>query len=264
MNRSLYVGGVGMMTQMKSMDIVSNNIANVNTTGYKQDSVATRSFDEELMRRINDEDGTIENFGKNINPPKVGTVNLGLTIDEVYTKFANGGLQKTDGNFDLALDGDGFFAVQKLDANGEPTEMYTRDGSFTVDHENRLMTKDGYFVLGEDGPITISNGTVPVIDKDGAILENGTMADKIKIVTVENKDYLRKHGDNLYTVLDSEQLIESSAIVRQGYVEGSNVNAAREMVNMINISRLYEANQKVVTSSDALLGKAVNDIARRV
>ncbi len=275
MNRSLYIGGLGMMTQMKSMDVVSNNIANVNTTGYKQDSVATRSFDEEFLKRINDNNTNnnagaslnppfYPNLGKNINPPKIGNLNLGLTVDEVFTKFGNGGLQQTANNLDLALDGDGFFAVQKLDANGEATEMYTRDGSFTVDNLNRLMTKDGHFVLGQDGTITLSSNAPPIIDEDGAIIENGTVVDTIKIITVENKDYFRKFGENLYSTLDGAEIVQSNALVRQGYVESSNVNSAREMVNLINISRLYEANQKVVTTSDTLLGKAVNDIARRV
>ncbi len=262
MNRSLYTGGVGMITQMKSMDVISNNIANVNTTGYKADGVATRSFDEELMLRINDQK-TLGNFTPNMRPQQVGHMNMGVTIDENYTNFSNGGLQRTEGTLDLAIDGDGFFTVQKIDKNGEAVEMYTRDGSFTVDNENRLMTKDGYFVVGENGPITLGKG-VPVIDKDGAILEDGAVLDQIKVVTVENKDYLRKYGDNLYSKLDGIDTIKANAMVRQGYVESSNANPAKEMVNLINISRLYEANQKVVTTSDTLMGKAANDIARRV
>ncbi|MFV0441119.1 MAG: flagellar basal-body rod protein FlgF [Lachnospirales bacterium] len=259
MNRSLYTGAVGMMTQMKIMDVTSNNIANVNTTGYKTENVVTRSFDEELMIRIKDLD-IAEN---NLPFPNVGTVNLGVTVDEVYTDFSTGSFQTTDNPFDLAIDGDGFFEVLYTNDDGETQSFYTRDGSFTVNHLNQLTTKDGYLVSGENGPITIV-GSSPYIAEDGSVYDGNEIVDKISLVIFEDNGYLRQQGDNLYSTLEGATIANTNASVVQGMLENSNANAVKEMVNLINISRTYEANQKVVSTSDTLLGKAVNDIARKV
>ncbi len=260
MNRGLYTGAVGMMTQMKIMDVVSNNIANASTTGFKSDSVATRSFNEELLKRIKD----IDEFESNFPAPKVGTVNLGVTVDEVITDFSNGSFTSTSSPLDLALDGSGYFTVEFTDPNGNTSEKYTRDGSFTLDANNQLRTKDGYLVLGEDGPITLSGIGSPFIGEDGAVYDGNEIIAKLKLVDVEDNNYLQKHGENLYTLLEGGNLTESNASIVQGYLENSNVNSVKEMVNLINVSRVYEANSKVVKTTDELMGKAVNDIARKM
>lgn len=260
MNRSLYTGAVGMMTQMKIMDVVSNNIANASTTGFKSDAVATRSFDEELLKRINDLDEVEQRF----SPPTVGSVNLGVTVDEVITNFSNGSFQSTSSPLDLAIDGSGYFAVEFIDSNNNVSEKYTRDGSFTLDNENTLRTKDGYVVLGENGPITLSGVGTPFIGEDGSVYDGNEIVDQLKLVDVEDNNYLQKHGENLYTILEGGNIVESNATVVQGYLENSNVNSVKEMVNLINVSRVYEANSKVVKTTDEIMGKAVNDIARKM
>ncbi len=260
MNRGLYTGAVGMMTQMKIMDVVSNNIANVSTTGFKGNSVATRSFDEELLKRIND----LDDIEKSFPAPKVGTVNLGVTVDEVLTDYSNGSFTSTSSPLDLALDGSGFFAVEFPEPNGEVSEKYTRDGSFTLDANNQLRTKDGYLVLGEDGPITLTGVGSPFIGEDGSVYDGNEIIATLKLVDVENKDYLRQHGDNLFSVLEGGNITESNAKIVQGFLENSNVNSVKEMVNLINVSRVYEANSKVVKTTDDLMGKAVNEIARKM
>ncbi len=258
MNRGLYTAAVGMTTQMNKMDVVSNNIANVNTTGYKKDEVVTRSFDEEMMLRLyNDQDLYYEN--KNI-----GTMNMGVTVDNIYTDFSNGSFQTTGADLDFALNGDGFFVVETYDSNGNAFQNYTRDGRFKISEDSKLVTSEGYYVLDTNGQsIDVGEATTIGVNDRGQIFSNDEFLGQIAITSFEDNAFLKKEGENLYSEREGATKIASNAMVMQGYTEASNVNTVKEMVEMITLSRAYEANQKVISNYDTIMGKTASEVGRR-
>ncbi|WP_058486004.1 flagellar basal-body rod protein FlgF [Defluviitalea phaphyphila] len=251
MIRGLYTSAIGMTTQFKKMDVISNNLANVNTTGFKKDIVVTHSFPEELTKRINDRKG---DFPNNEN---IGRMSLGLYVDEIHTNYLQGSLKETNNSLDLAIQGEGFFVVETQDG----TEMYTRDGSFVLSPDGRLMTKEGNFVVGENGPIYLENGEIRV-DDYGNIYVEDELIDTLQIVEFENPETLRKVGDNLLERTEETTEKDVKSTILQGFLEASNVNVIREMVDMITATRIYEANQKAVQTHDETLSKAVNEVGK--
>jgi len=255
--RGLYAANLGMTVQMKRMDVVSNNIANVNTTAFKKDSVATQSFAEELMKRLDDPGTRL--YGHAVN---VGKFTSGVFVDTVFTNFSSGPMRITENALDLAIDGDGFFVVQVADNRGRVSEKYTRDGTFTLAGD-RLLTRDGARVVGADGsPVVIPEGFVS-IDNNGAVFADGEYVNTLKLVDFKDKSTLRSARDNMYVTTADSEFIEAKGLVVQGALEGSNVNSALEMVDMITINRAYEANQRAILTIDATLGRAVNDLANK-
>jgi flagellar basal-body rod protein FlgG len=247
-----------MTTQMKRMDIVANNIANANTTSFKRDRISIRSFTEELASRLNDKaDKTTYN---NIN---VGGMSMGVFIDDVYSDFEGGGLEQTNGPLDLAIIGTGFFCVSNSNRAGESTELYSRDGSLTLGNDGLLMTKEGNPVLGQHGMIHIPAGTV-MIGVNGDITSNGTYIDKIRMTDFADKHELRKTENNLYQATNRAIKSGFTGQVQQGFLEGSNVNAMREMIDMISLNRLYDANARMITTHDTMMSHAANDVGRKV
>lgn len=257
MIRGLYTSAVGMTTQMKRMDVVTNNIANVDTTGFKKDTVVTQSFSEKMMSRLND-----PKYSKLNASEKIGVVSLGVFVDNVFTDFSSGSLKKTNADLDIAISGDGFFAISSKNINGQTTEKYSRDGSFTISNTGVLITKSGDPVLGEKGPITIQNGKVS-IDENGNVYANDELINKLKLVDFSDKTTLRKTGENLYETTKDSKMTKFNATVQQGFLESSNVNSVKEMVDMISVSRIYEANQRMIGIHDTILGKAVNEVGRK-
>lgn len=256
MIRGLYTAGLGMITQMNKMDVITNNLANVNTTGYKTDNVITKTFSEELMNKV---ESNIEGAKLNtIN--SIGNFSYGLSVDNINTNFAQGSLKNTNGDLDLAISGDGFFSINKMDNDNNQLETYTRDGSFSISSDGRLITKDGYEVVGQNGKIILPKGIIS-ISNNGEIYVDGNYIDKIKLVDFQDKGELRKIGENLYTTTEFANVQDFKGDVKQGYLETSNVNSVKEMVEMINLNRIYEANQKIVTIQDTILGKAVSELA---
>lgn len=258
MIRGLYTSALGMTAQMKRMDVVSNNIANGDTTGFKRDMVVTQSFSQELMKRL-DDSGRFD-YRHDV---KIGKASLGLFVDNVVTDFSTGGMQKTEAPLDLAIAGEGFFAISVTDKDGNTTEKYTRDGSFSLLSDGTLITKEGNAVLGQNGVIQLPPNGDTVIDEYGNITVNGEFADKINTVSFENLESLRKYGDNLYDTTDDSVAKDFDGTIIQGFIEKSNISAIKEMVEMISLSRAYEANQKMISMMDTTFGQAVSDIARK-
>ncbi len=261
MDRGLYVATIGMQTQMKKMDVVSNNIANVNTTGYKRDGVATRTFDEELILRLNDEKPVPTPYGFEKTP--IGNLTFGLSVDTVYTDFISGSLQQTSAPLDIAISGDGFFSVQYTNLDGQVSEKYSRSGSLGITPDGVLTTNEGHPIMGQNGPVTIPPNSVPVINENGQVYVNNELIDTIKLTSFEDNGYLKKFGKNMYDLMEGGTEIPFSGIVEQGFVESSNVNSVSEMVEMIALSRAYEANQKVIQTIDTTLSKTVNEVGRK-
>ncbi|NLL07090.1 MAG: flagellar hook-basal body protein [Clostridiaceae bacterium] len=255
MIRALYTSGWSMRANNKQMDIVSNNLANVSTNGYKKDTVVYESFPEVMVRRINDTRSTLNPSGK------VGNLQFGNDVGEVFTYFTGGQLNRTDSSLDLAIGNSdsAFFSIGVPDENGGITEYYTRNGSFVLNSQGQLVTSEGYFVLGINGPITLEGENFTVLD-DGSIVQNEEIVARLVIRDFADTTTLRKYGNNLIQTTEETQEQEFTGVVKQGYIEQSNVNAINEMINMITVLRSYEANQKVVQALDGTLEKAVNEV----
>ncbi len=253
MVRGLYTAMTGMVNQMNRMDVITNNLANSNTTAYKKEGASSQAFDRMMAIKI--DDGS-EHY---IDRP-IGFASLGVKIGETYTNWADGNFRETGNTYDLALGGKGFFAVSFADANGNESVRYTRDGSLTTNVDGILMTKDGDFVLGADGglisiPTTAADVT---IDDHGLIRADGMEVAQLQITDFENYDYLKKYGENMYIAVDGATQTAPTAKVYQGYLETSNVNAVTEMVDMIATTRDYESGQKVIQAIDSTLERSVN------
>lgn len=248
MIRGLYTAGTGMLTQNKKMDVITNNIANLETAGFKQDKLLSRSFEDMLITRINDP-------GIVLQEREVGPLNTGTHIDQVITDFTIGPLEETNLSTDLALVGDGFFVVNTPDG-----EMYTRNSAFQLDENMRIVNSDGYALQGDNGDITLTSDDF-VVDSMGNVINEGNIISTIRVVNFENLDAIRKTGNNLYDSM-GEAAIDSNATIRQGFREASNVDLIEQIVDMIEVSKTFESNQKVIQTLDDTLGKAVNDIGR--
>lgn len=253
MVKGLYTAYTGLVNQQKRLDIVSNNLANATTTGYKKEGVTTQSFDSVYAIKVKDE--TVGYMNQNI-----GKMNLGVKIGETYRSWDQGSFQNTEGTYDFALAGDGFFSISFTNKAGETSTLYTRDGSFQMNSEGYLVTKDGDYVLGEGGePIQIPTDVSKLtVDSTGAIYADGQYVDTFGIVDFEDYNYIEAYGENLYRAVDGAVEKDATATVNQGYLEASNINVVTEMVDMINIAREFESNQKIMNSIDEMLGKMVS------
>ncbi|MBN1899566.1 MAG: flagellar basal-body rod protein FlgF [Spirochaetes bacterium] len=277
MIRGLYTGASGMLSQSLRMDAVSNNLANVDKTGYKKDITIFKAFPEMLLRRINDDGVTKFPLGSYDKMPIVGRLGTGVEVNELYTDHNQGSLKQTDNPFDLAIEGKGFFTIET-----ERGLRYTRNGSFILDKDNYVVTKDGYKVLGENGYIQVQGNNFKVNDNGDIIVnldlynrqlvsvnENdwagSTVLDRFRIVSFRELRELKKEGNSFYYETEFSGPPRTPAQMpklRQGFLEHSNVNIVQEMVEMIEVQRAYEANSKSVTTHDAALGKLINDGAR--
>ena len=258
MVKGLYTAYTGLRNEQRRLDVISNNIANSNTTGYKKMGVTSQSFSQELAVRVDDDsDGYLVKG--------IGDVSLGVKIGETYTDFSQGGFRETGNAYDVALEGDGFFTISTTDKSGTEHIRYTRDGSFTVTRDGYLVTKDGDFVLGTNNQrIQIPGADTADVSMDslGNVYVNEVLVGRLQIVDFQNKDALSLYGENMFEALPEAGMVASTALTRQGYLETSNVNVINEMVSMITITRAYETNQKMMQTIDSTLDKAVNEIGK--
>jgi flagellar basal-body rod protein FlgG len=276
MIRGIYTGASGMIAQQARLDTVSNNLANVDKTGFKKDLTLFKAFPDMLIRRLRESGLGITPAGSYDSMPYVGKLGTGVEVNEVYTDFAQGSLQRTENNFDLALEGQGFMTVQT-----ERGERYTRNGSFTINQEGILMTHNGYPVMGENGIIRVQQNNF-IVNERGEVIANAAIGpdelasmanndwsqpvvvDRLKLVDFEHIRELKKEGDSLWreTEFSGPPLPPGNLKVVQGFLEKSNVNMVRELVDMIEVQRSFEANQKAVQAHDAELGRLINEVAR--
>lgn len=202
----------------------------------------------------------IKDLTENPNTPRrLGNMSLGVKIGESYTDFSQGSLRDTGNTYDIALGGSGFFNIEFTSKAGETSTKYTRDGGFTITKEGYLVTKDGDYVLGENGRIQLSTtaGTT-VFDRNGDIYQDDRLVASLKISDFEDTNYLTHYGETMWDAKEGAVEIDvEDPDVRQGYLEMSNANVVKEMVNMITISRHYESNQKMLTSFDETLEKTM-------
>jgi len=252
--RSLYIARTGLEAQQTQLDVVTNNLANVGTTGFKK----SRAVFEDLMyQNLRQSGGQTSDQTRLPSGLQVGT---GVRVVATERLHAQGNLTKTDNPKDVAVNGAGFFQVQMPDGS----IAYTRDGSFQTDGEGQLVTASGYLVdpaivipqdaqsltIGRDGVVTVTQAG------DTASVQVG----QLQLATFLNPTGLQSLGENLYAETDSSGApnlgnpgADGAGVLSQGYVEASNVNVVEELVNMIATQRAYEINSKAVTTSDQML-----------
>jgi flagellar basal-body rod protein FlgG len=256
MVRGLYTAYTGMANEQKRLDIIANNLANSATVGYKEDNVTNQSFDNMLTIKIKDE-------SEAYNDRPIGYMSMGVKLGEVYTNHGQGSLRQTTNTYHMALEGKGFFTVSVTDKAGNASTGYTRNGSFTMTKDGHIVDTDGNHLMGESGEVQVPTDAGDVtIDLQGAIYADGTYIDTLQIADFEDYNYLKKTSDTMYQAIDGANEIQSNALVRQGFTEQSNVNVVSEMVEMISITRAYEANQKVIQSVDKTLELAANSVGK--
>ncbi len=257
MVRGLYSAYTGMINQEHRMDVLTNNLANAATNGYKKEGTTSQSFDTVLAYKIKD---VTEGYhlAKNI-----GVNHPGVKIGEGYTDFSQGSLKSTSNTFDLALTDAGFFAVEFKNKAGETSVKYTRDGNFTLTQDGRLVTQDGDALLDTNGnAIKIDPILETTINTSGQILQNGNVVATIQVTDFEDYNYLERYGENYYQPVEGATEKTAAAGVYSGYLETSNISVVTEMVNMITVQRAYESNQKVITTYDGTLEIAANQLGR--
>ena len=264
MIRGWYTGASGMNAQQNRLDAISNNLANVDTAGYKRDITVSKSFPELLIRRTN-ADGVYQlqnGMGSSDAAPVIGKLGLGVETNENYIDFSQGSFKSTNTKTDTALSGKGFYVIDT-----PMGERYTRNGNFLIGKEGILETKDGYPVLGENGYIYLEDDKITV-NEDGIISksEDGSEIDRFKVVRFDNERYLKKMGESMYSTNDiagPAHIAEGNERPKflQGYTETSNVNVVNEMVQMIEVNRAYEANQKTITSEDSMMSTLWQKVA---
>lgn len=252
MMRALFTATSGMIIQEKRQMNVSNNLANAGTTGYKfKDMIAKETNESTIQNR--EKLSTGQGYMR-----KVGELSLGAEIDELYIDYEQGALEDTNKPLDFALQGEGFFKIRY----NNNQYGYTRNGHFTIDSKGYLCTQDGKRVLSDRGKdIRIENKAIEV-NEQGEIYLDGEEEYKFGIVSLQSVKKLDVIGEGVYLIKDGrEKKIEDTAIY-QNKLERSNVNPLEEMVKMIQISRTFESNQKVIQAVDEILGKSVNEVGR--
>jgi len=253
MTRGLFISASGMLNEASRQDIVANNLANVNTSGYKRDIAISKAFPSVLLNRINDP----RRIGKNfiVDPrPVVGRLGAGANFAETAHDFvAPANYQNTGNTLDLAILGDGFFTIQ-----APVGQAYTRNGNFVLNVDKMIVTTEGHLVLGEKGPIEVTGSEVD-IDPNGNVLVDGEFVDRLQVVDFLKPYKLMKLGNSMFVPSDPNLTADpvENPTVRTGTLEMSNVSVVTEMVDLITITRAYQANQKVMMAQDATIGNAI-------
>lgn len=281
MIRGLYTAASGMLAGERQQDVISNNLANINTAGYKKEDSIMRSFPEMLLYSLNDHTGGGPQ-GITAGMPNVGKIGTGAFLEEVLPRFSPGIMKQTSNKYGFAIqdadilvdpndpakglkDEKSFFFVD----DGKGGSLVSRDGDFHVDGEGYLQNSAGYYLqAADDQGKPVPNSRVHWNEQTGqpetGILNNGqfTTDPALKLLTnVTNTNKLESFGNNAYKI-DPQYLGAGQGELQAGFIEGSNVDATAAMTDMISVMRLYEANQRVIRTLDSSLDKAVNSLGR--
>ena len=253
MLRGLYTAHTGLRNEQNRMDILTNNLANASTVGFKKEGSTSQPFREVLAVKIKDSSvglGTVQ---------PIGHSRLGVKIGENYTDYTQGSFRITDNTYDLALAGSGFFALEYTDSQGETSTKYTRAGNFTLTQEGYLVNNDGMYVLDtQNRRIQLDTLKDAAIDSTGSIIQDGRQVARIQVTDFEDYDYLEKFGDTFFQPVEGATPMEGSAEVKSGVLEMSNVDLSTEFTEMITTQRGFQANSRIITTSDTLLEELIN------
>lgn len=277
MFRGFYTVASGMLSQQRKTEMLTNNMSNANTPGYKADRASMRAFPEMLMERM---DSTSIPTERTLSLPfnqKVGALNTGVYMQETIPSFLQGDLQETGRSLDISiLDvsmptneetgtmGSVFLAVEGEDGN----PRYTRNGNLTVNGNGFLTTNSGFYILGENGERIQLESDQFTVGEQGQILVDENVVATLGVGYSEDPNRLVKQGDGLFAtegnvpLPDAYEEADVSFTTKQGFLERSNVDASRTMTDMLSAYRAFEANQKVLQAYDRSMEKAANEIGR--
>ena len=212
MVKGLYTAYTGMINEQNRMDIMTNNLANASTVGYKKEGSTSQSFDDVLTVKIKDQSVGMRNV------QRLGVKNPGVKIGENYTDYSQGSFRITGNTYDLALSGEGFFAIEFTNKAGETDTKYTRAGQFTLNKDGYLVTEEGDYVLDtQNRRIRLNTLIDSSITDDGTIYQNGQAVAKIQVTDFEDYDYLEKYGETYYQPIQGAKTIAAKAQVTHPY-----------------------------------------------
>ncbi|MCM3617941.1 flagellar hook-basal body protein [Sutcliffiella horikoshii] len=271
MLRGFHTATAGMISQQRRMEMLSNNLSNANTPGYKADQSSLRAFPELLLKKMEQTNIPTTkpiSFSQN---QTIGALHTGVYLQETAPNQTQGDMRQTGNQTDLAILNQNlpegaaiFFTVENQDG----TPRYTRNGNFTVDQQGYLTTNNGLYILDQNNTrIQLQTDTFE-LQQDGTILENGVINTRIGIAYAPNANDLTRDNNGLYRLENGQPL--PSAInnpntvfqVLQGHIERSNVDTAQTMADMTAAFRAFEANQKIIQAYDMSMQKATNEIGR--
>ena len=276
MFKGFYTAASGMIAQQRRTEMLTNNMANANTPGYKADQSSVRSFPEMLLSRLAYETIPVDKklTGNSLTP--MGGLHTGVYVQEINPLFSQGDMKQTDLKTDIALvngnlpinqdtglPGSVFFTVQ----NGDGDLRYTRNGNFTLDGQGFLTTSSGNYVLDENNqPIQLESDQF-VVSENGAVLENNVEVARLGVAYSDDPSgQLIKEGDGLFrangALANAYNENNVGFAFKQGYTESSNVDEGQTMTEMLATYRSFEANQKVLQAYDQSMGKAVNEVGK--
>jgi len=277
--RELWVPLSGAIAQQKQVETIANNVANVNTPGFKRDQVVFKEYLAALEKGADQQGVDLpqkewkpEDFYRSYNAE-----DSFVKVDGSYTNHEQGQLAQTGNYFDNALSGPGFYEV--LTPNGD---RFSRNGAFSISNEGKLVNNQGFLVLSKDAPpIATADGTLNLasspesrainigtgrfsVSLDGEVFNGQNKVADLALTEFNDIHALKKEGNNLFINPDQKNMKvgESKTSVHQGFVEQSNVNAVSEMSNLINANRNFESIQRVIKTYDTMSAKAVNEISK--
>ncbi len=267
MNRGIYEAASGMLVQETHLDVITNNLANVDTPGYKRRISATADFSAVLDRieKVSEDGETKITTVLPADMPfkgrqPIGSLALAAIFSEDVMDTFPGVIKHTESPLDIAIDGPGFFAV----ADENDNTFYTREGNFVLNENGNISTPDGFMLQGEGGALTVGNATSFEITRTGQLIVDGENAGRIAVFNFENPTYLRHESRNLLS--PTEQSGEAEAVpnikIWSGSLEMSNVEVVTEMVRMIDAQRIYEGASKALMTHDDMTSRLITSYSR--
>lgn len=253
MLRGMYSSVSAMINLQASQSVITNNMANINTTGFKSETLVSKSFEEMILTNRD------KYTGGNSKEQIIGALSPGVKIDDTITNHNQGILKETNNKTDFAIDGKGFFTVTDFSGN----VFYSRDGVFKVNSQGYLVTSAGHYVMGTNQNtgaterINVSDSSI-TMDNSNNLLLDSQIAYRFNIVDFNDYNSLNKVGDNLFNA--NNPIASNNYGIKQGFKEGSNVDLITTTSNLMSNLRAFEANQKVVQVMDLTLGKIANEI----
>jgi flagellar basal-body rod protein FlgG len=240
--RGVYIAATGMLADTQRQDVIANNLANATTTGFRRSVTTATPFAETLLNNMTA-----------AGAPAIGSLTRGAQLEGVTMLDTQGSLRATGNPLDLGLVGNGYFALDT--AAGR---RYTRDGTFSIAADGRLVTKTGEAVAGVGGAITLTRGAPIDIASDGTVTQGGTVRGQLLITGLAPGSAIPEGGSRF----DGTPMGPDGTRVRQGHIEASSVNVVSEMVELIRTMRSFEANQKAAQSHDEALAQSVGRVGR--
>jgi flagellar basal-body rod protein FlgG len=242
MIQGIYTASMGMTPLLQKQDQIANNLSNVNTTGFKQSGLFVKSYQKYIA------DDQLQPY-----------VNRELKVDEVYVDYSEGPMKQTNNQLDMCVKGTGFFTVMTGDG-----VQYTRNGNFALNSEGFLVTSDGSKVMGTEGYIRVERNLPVTISDRGEVIQNNMSMGFLKVVDFAKPYKMLRCGEGRFRpqLPGNPELQSAGYVVRQGYLEASNVDMIKNMVAMISAYRNFEADQKALQAQDETLDHAVNQVGK--